>query len=150
MVTKRKLYMIFFFLHFGISLTKCLGGKYRVVPERVYVCVREIRVCVCVCVCVSVCVCMCQCKTSKMGFKLCKFAAKLVGVKKMGPFWGSHFSLHYNIVLRLREFPKKSKSPIIPFLTVFFQILYTSKFSFMKFRTSVNNFLRVHISIQTL
>ena len=61
-------------------------------------------VCVCVCVCVfvfvflcvcigvCVCVCVCQCKTSKMGFKLCNFAAEWVGVKKWGHFRGPIFS----------------------------------------------------------
>ena len=44
------------------------------------------------CVCVCVCVCVCQCKTSKMGFKLCNFAAEWVGVKKWGHFRGPIFS----------------------------------------------------------
>ena len=44
----------------------------------------------CVYVCVDVYVC--QCKTSKMGFKLCNFAAEWVGVKKWGHFRGPIFS----------------------------------------------------------
>ena len=42
--------------------------------------------------CVYECVCVCQCKTSKMGFKLCNFAAEWVGVKKWGHFRGPIFS----------------------------------------------------------
>ena len=45
-----------------------------------------------VCVCVCVCLFVCQCKTSKMGFKLCNFAAEWVGVKKWGHFRGPIFS----------------------------------------------------------